>query len=231
MISFQKVTKIYPGHIDGEDIIALDNVSFDIQEKEFISIVGRSGAGKTTLLKLLLAQEPPTNGRIFFEDIDVHQIKSRHLPELRRKIGAVFQDYKLLPSKTVYENIAYVMEVMCAQDDDICRDVEEVLDIVSMTDRAESFPEELSGGERQRVAIARALIHRPKLIIADEPTGNLDLYNAWDIINLLKNIHNLGTTVILATHNREIVGNLKKRVITLENGRVVGDDKEGRFIL
>lgn len=231
MINFQKVTKIYPGHLNGDDIVALDNVSFDVQEKEFVSIVGRSGAGKTTLLKLLLAQELPTNGRIFFEDINVHQIKPKHLPEFRRKIGAVFQDYKLLSSKTVYENIAYVMEVMCAQDDDICRDVGEVLEIVGMTDRAENFPEELSGGERQRVAIARALIHRPKLIIADEPTGNLDPYHTQDIIKLLLRIHELGTTVFLATHNKDTINGLRKRVVTLDEGRVIRDEERGKFIL
>ncbi len=231
MIKFQNITKTYPEHSDSGDIIALDNVSFDIQEKEFVSVVGRSGAGKTTLLKLLLVQEHPTKGRIFFEETDIHRIKSRYLPDFRKEIGAIFQDYKLLSSKTVYENIAYIMEVMCARPEDICRDVKQVLEIVRMNDRSDNFPEELSGGEKQRVAIARALIHRPKLIIADEPTGNLDPYHTQDIIKLLLKIHGLGTTIILATHDKNIINNLGKRVVTLDEGKVIRDEEEGKFIL
>jgi len=226
MIKFQKVSKIYP-----RNTIALEDVSFEIKEKEFVSIVGKSGAGKTTLLKLLLVEERPTQGRIFFEGKDITKIKSGKLPEFRREIGAVFQDYKLLPSKTTYENIAYALEVIGASDQEIAGDVPKILEIVGLTERANNFPPELSGGERQRVAIARALIHRPEVILADEPTGNLDPYHTLDIIRLLLKIQEMGTTVILATHNREIINSLGKRVITLENGRVVRDEEKGHFIL
>jgi len=226
LIKFQTVTKIYPFNT-----IALDNVSFEVQPKEFISIVGKSGSGKTTLLKLLMAEEKPTRGRIFFEDQDIHKMKKSRLPRLRRKIGTVFQDYKLLPSKTAFENIAYVMEVMGASDKEIERDVPEVLEVVGLADKANNFPLQLSGGERQRVAIARALIHRPEVILADEPTGNLDPYNTSDIIKLLLRINELGTTVILATHNKGIINSLGRRVITLENGKVVRDEEKGKFRL
>ena len=231
MISFQSVTKIYPSHSNSSPTIALEDVSFEVKPQEFVSIVGRSGAGKTTLLKLLLAEEKPTSGQIFFKDIDVHKIKPERLSGLRRKIGVVFQDYKLLPSKTTYENIAYVMEVIGTRNEEISRDVPEVLDIVGLTDRAFNLPAELSGGERQRAAIARALIHRPEIILADEPTGNLDPYHTLDIIRLLLKIQEIGTTVILATHNKEIINRLGKRVVTLEKGRVIRDEERGRFIL
>jgi cell division transport system ATP-binding protein len=226
MIKFQNVTKTYtPG------APALDNVSFEIKPKEFVSIVGKSGAGKTTLLKLLLVEEKPTKGRIFFAGKDIHKIEKAELPQLRKKIGAVFQDYKLFPSKTAYENVAYVLEVIGAADEQICRDVPEVLRIVGLADKAQNFPVELSGGEKQRVAIARAMIHRPDVILADEPTGNLDPYNTADIIRLLLNINELGTTVVLASHNKEIINSLRKRVITLEDGKVARDEERGRFIL
>jgi cell division transport system ATP-binding protein len=226
MLKFEKITKIYPPHT-----IALDDVSFDIKSKEFICLVGKSGAGKTTLLKLLLVEEKPTQGRIFFDDQDVHKIRLEELPWLRRKIGAVFQDYKLLPLKTAYENIAYAMEVVGASDLEIARDVNEVLEIVGLTDKADNFPAQLSGGEKQRVAIARALIHRPEVILADEPTGNLDPYHTLDIIRLLLKINELGTTVILATHNKEIINSLGKRVVTLQDGKLIRDEAEGRFVL
>jgi cell division transport system ATP-binding protein len=226
MIKFQNITKIYP-----PNTVALENVSFEIKPNEFVSIAGRSGAGKTTLLKLLLAEEKPTRGRIFFDDRDLSKIKSSQLPQIRRKIGAVFQDYKLLPSKTAYENVTYVMEVIGASDEEIKRDVPQVLEIVGLQERSQNFPAELSAGERQRVAIARALIHRPEVILADEPTGNLDPYNTLDIIRLLLKIHQLGTTIVLATHNKEIINSLGKRVITLEKGRVIRDEEKGRFIL
>lgn len=226
MIKFQKVSKIYP-----KNIVALDNVSFEVEPQEFVSLVGKSGAGKTTLFKLLLGEEKPTSGRVFFNKQDVHKIKKSKLPFLRRKIGVVFQDYKLLPTKTTYENIAYALEVIGASDKEIKRDVPEVLEIVGLTERANNFPIELSGGEKQRVAIARALIHRPDVILADEPTGNLDPYNAASIIQLLININKLGTTIILATHNKEIVNKLGKRVITLEDGKILRDEEKGRFIL
>ena len=226
MIKFQNVSKIY-----NSDTCALDNISLEIKEKEFISIVGKCGAGKTTLLKLLLAEEKPNSGQVFFQDNDVNQIKSHYLPKFRRKIGVIFQDYKLLPSRNVYENVAYVMEVMGASNEEIKRDVPQVLEIVGLTEKKENFPVQLSGGEKQRVAIARALIHRPQLIIADEPTGNLDPYHTQDIIKLLEKINELGTTVILATHYKEIVNGLRKRVVTLEEGRIIRDEEKGRFIL
>jgi len=226
MINFQKVSKIYP-----PNAIALENVSFDIEPKEFVCLVGRSGSGKTTLLKLMIAEEKPSSGRIFFDDCDIQKIKAGDLPILRRKIGAVFQDYRLLPFKTAYENIAYAMEVVGAPESAIARDVKEVLDIVGLTNKAHNFPAQLSGGERQRVAIARALIHRPEVILADEPTGNLDPYNTLDIIRLLLRINEFGTTVILSTHNRDVINSLGKRTITLGDGKIVRDEKVGRFIL
>jgi cell division transport system ATP-binding protein len=226
MIKFQNVSKIY-----SQKTTALDNVSFEVKEKEFVSIVGKSGSGKTTLFKLILAEEKPSNGRIFFDSREVQKIKTKELPELRRKIGAVFQDYKLLHSKTVYENIAYAMEVIGASDEEIKKDVAEVLEIVGLTNRTDNFPVELSGGEKQRVAIARALIHRPEVILADEPTGNLDPYNTLDIIRLLLKINEVGTTVVLATHNKDIINSLDKRVITLQDGKIIRDEEKGRFIL
>ena len=226
MISFQGITKTYTSLA-----VALRDVSFDIKEGEFVSIVGKSGAGKTTLLKLLLAEEKPTKGTVFFKDLNVHKIAFGKLPYLRRKIGVVFQDYKLLNSKTAFENIAYVMEAMGADDETIERDGKEVLELVGLDRRTSHYPLQLSGGEKQRLAIARALIHRPEIILADEPTGNLDPYNAKDIIRLLLKLNELGTTIVLATHNKEIINQLEKRVITLEDGALLRDDKKGRFII
>lgn len=226
MIKFQNVTKIYSSNTP-----ALDNVSFGVKKGEFVSIIGKSGAGKTTLFKLLLAEERPTQGRVFLNNQDVHKIKKTRLPYLRRRIGSIFQDYKLLSSRTVYENIAYVMEVIGASEGQISGNVSQVLGIVGLADRALNFPKELSSGERQRIVIARALIHRPDVILADEPTGNLDLYNTSDIIRLLLKINEFGTTVILATHNKKIIDSLRKRVITLQQGRLVSDKEKGRLIL
>ena len=226
MISYRNVTKIYP-----PNIIALRDVSFDVEKGEFVSLVGNSGAGKTTLLRFLLAEERPTQGQVLFDNIDVHQMNRSNLPDLRRNIGMIFQDYKLLKSKTAYENVAYVMEVIGLESATILRDVSEVLEIVGLTEQAEHYPDQLSGGEKQRVAIARALIHRPQVIIADEPTGNLDPYHTRDIIRLLLRINELGTTIILATHNRDVINRLGRRVLTLADGRLVRDDEKGRFIL
>ena len=226
MIKFQNITKIYP-----PTTTALEDITFEINKKEFVSVVGRSGAGKTTLIRLLLAEEKPTKGRIFFEDIDVHKIRKGKLPELRRKIGVVFQDYKLLSQKNAWENIAYALEAIGATDEEIKKEVSQVLEIVGLTNRAENFPHELSGGEKQRVAIARALVHRPLAILADEPTGNLDPYHSTEIINLLLKINDLGTTVLLSTHDKEVINALGKRVITLEGGRIIRDEEKGRFIL
>jgi cell division transport system ATP-binding protein len=230
MIKFEKVSKIYPT-CSKSQIVALDEVSFSVGKGEFVSIVGRSGAGKTTLLKLLLGEEFPTAGSVFFEECDICKIKSEHMPLLRRRIGAVFQDYKLIPSKRTFENVAYALEVIGATNEDIDRDVPTVLDIVGLSERSDNFPRELSGGEKQRAAIARALIHRPDVILADEPTGNLDPYNASDIIKLLVRINEMGTTVILATHDKQVINSLGKRVITLDEGRIVRDEEKGRFIL
>ena len=226
MIRFENVTKIYP-----PDTVALKNISFEVEKKEFVSIVGKSGAGKTTLLKLLLISEKPSQGKIFFGGRDISEMGPEEIPEHRKRIGAVFQDYKLLDSKNAYENVVYIMEVLGKSDEEIVRDVPKVLDIVGLTERADHFPAELSAGERQRAAIARALIHRPEVILADEPTGNLDPYNTSEIIRLLLKINELGTTIILATHNKEIINSLGRRVITLDKGKIVRDEKEGRFIL
>jgi cell division transport system ATP-binding protein len=232
VIIFKKVTKIYPPNPPGgAPTVALEDVSFEIKEREFVSMVGKSGAGKTTLLKLILAQEKPTRGQILFDSQDINKIKPEKIPEFRQRIGAIFQDYKLLASKTTYENTVYVMKVLGKSDEEILRDVPKVLDIVGLSHRSHNFPAELSAGERQRAAIARALIHRPKIILADEPTGNLDPYNTSEIIRLLLKINEFGTTVVLATHDREIVNSLDKRVITLEKGRIVRDENRGRFIL
>jgi cell division transport system ATP-binding protein len=227
---FNNVTKTYNSNC-GLPITALKDITFKINEKEFISLVGKSGSGKTTLLKLLLAEEKPTVGRVFFYDQDIQKIKQSQLHEYRKKIGTVFQDYKLLPSKNTYENVAYVLEVIGASNEEIEREVPQVLEVVGLTDRAGSFPHELSGGERQRVSIARALIHRPDIILADEPTGNLDPYNTSDIIRLLVKIYELGTTVILATHNKEIINSLGKRVVTIDDGKIIRDQQKGKFIL
>jgi len=229
MIVISNITKIY--HSNKKPVVALRDVSFQIQKGEFVSIVGKSGAGKTTLLKLILAEEKPTNGTIIFDGYDIFKIKKSQLSLFRRRIGIVFQDYKLFPFKTTYENVAYIMEIMGASDRDIKRDVPQVLELVGLANRVDNFPRELSGGEKQRVAIARALIHRPDVILADEPIGNLDPYNTFDIIRLLIRIYELGTTVILSTHNKEVINSLGKRVVTLEDGRVVRDEERGRFVL
>jgi len=232
MINLQNISKVYPpAHPGATQITALENVSFEIGKPEFVSIVGKSGSGKTTLLKLILGEEKPTQGRVFFDNQDVHRLRKSQLPFLRKRIGTVFQDYKLFPNKTTYENVAYVMEVTGKKDEDIKRDVPQVLEIVGLSNRFCNFPKELSGGERQRVAFARALIHRPDVILADEPTGNLDPYNAFEIIRLLIKIYELGTTVVLASHDKEVINALGKRVITLEDGKVIRDEERGRFIL
>ncbi len=228
MILFQNVSKAYSS---SQLVFALKNISLEIKEKEFVSITGKSGAGKTTLLKLILAEEYPTEGKLFFEGKDIQKIKKREIHLLRRKIGTVFQDYKLFSNKTAFENIAYVLEVIGVSDEEIRYNVPQVLEIVGLSEKAENYPYELSAGEKQRVAIARALIHRPKVILADEPTGNLDPYTALDIMRLLVKINEMGTTIILATHEKELVNKIGKRVVTLENGRIIRDKKRGRFAL
>lgn len=229
MIEFRNIAKIY--HSSKTPVVALENVSFQIKKGEFVSIVGKSGAGKTTLVRLLIGEEEPSQGEIFFKGESVQNLKSKSLQLFRRKIGVIHQDYKLLTSKTVRENVEYIMQVIGVSDRDILRDVPQILEIVGLSDRQSNFPKELSGGEEQRLAIARALIHQPEVIVADEPTGNLDLYNTFEIVNLLKKIHALGTTILLATHNKDVIDSLGRRVVTLENGKVIRDDKKGKFIL
>src|SRR3989338_3638176 len=226
MIYFDRVSKVY-----SPTSIALEEVSFTIEPQEFVSLVGQSGAGKSTLLKLLLAEEHPSSGKVFFESLDMHKVSNSDLPKVRRRMGVVFQDYKLLPTKTAYENIAFAMEAADKNEEEIQQDVPQVLELVGLMDKAWHFPSELSGGELQRVAIARAIVNRPDVIIADEPTGNLDPKNTWEIISLLKKINDLGTTVILATHDKDVITSLKRRVITLEKGKMVRDEKRGRYIL
>jgi len=231
MILFQNVTKIYQSESSPNKIPALKDISFKIEPKEFLSIVGRSGAGKTTLIKLLVGEESITNGNIFFEGKNIGQTKFNELQKIRRKIGVVYQDYRLLLSKTVYENISYIMEVMGFSDEEIHKNTSQVLEIVGLQNKYRNFPKELSGGEQQRLAIARALVHKPELVIADEPTGNLDPYNTFEIINLFKEINESGTTIILATHDRRVIDSLDKRVITLEEGKLLRDEQLGKFIL
>ncbi len=226
MIFFDRVSKVYP---DGSK--ALEEATITIEPKEFVSIVGQSGAGKTTLLKLLLAEEEPTDGSVYFESTDIHTLNKKELNEFRRNIGMVFQDYRLIPQKTVYENIAFTMEASGKSDAEIEADVPHVLDLVDLGDKIWNFPNELSGGEKQRVAIARALVNQPDIIIADEPTGNLDPVNTNDVIHILKKINDMGTTVILTTHNKSVIDSLGKRVIVLERGKVIRDDKRGKYFI
>ena len=226
MVQFEKVYKLFPGSSFG-----LENITFTIKEKEFVSLVGPSGAGKTTVLKLLLAEERPTSGTIFFDGLDVHALGRSDVPRYRRRIGMVFQDFRLLPYKTAYENSAFAMEAAGKTEEEIETDVPQVLDLVNLIEKSWHFPHELSGGEKQRVAIARAIINQPDVVIADEPTGNLDPLNTWDIVKILEKINELGTTVILATHDKSIIDSLGRRVIAMENGRLVRDDKKGKYVI
>ncbi|MFH1089050.1 MAG: cell division ATP-binding protein FtsE [Candidatus Uhrbacteria bacterium] len=226
MIRLKNVSKIY-----SPNVAALQNVSLHIKPGEFVSIVGQSGTGKTTLAKLLFAEEHPSRGEVIIGGWDISKIKHSEVPLLRRQIGVVFQDFKLLPKKTVSENVAFALEVAGASAKRIREVVPQVLKIVNLHDRGDRYPRQLSGGEQQRVAIARALAHKPKIIVADEPTGNLDTINAHEIINLLKKINEFGTTVVLVTHNREVVNHLRRRVITLQDGNIISDEEEGRYRL
>lgn len=226
MFTFDKVSKIY-----SDSSVALAEVSFEVKPKEFVSFVGHSGAGKTTLLKMILAEEYPSEGSVLFEDINVHKIRRDRIPEYRRRIGIIFQDFRLLPAKTAYENVAFAMEVAGKPDDIIESDVPEVLELVGLADKMWNFPHQLSGGEQQRVAIARAIINQPDVLVADEPTGNLDPINTYDVVQILKKINDLGTTVILATHNKGVVDFLGRRVITMEKGRILRDDPTGKYSL
>ncbi len=225
MIYFDKVTKRYGG------TSALEEVTLAIAPKEFVSIVGHSGAGKTTLLKLLLAEERPTEGSVSFESINVHDLPTSALHFYRRKIGTVFQDFRLIPNKTAYENIAFAMEAAGRKDNEIRSDVPYILDLVNLGDKAHNFPAQLSGGEKQRVAIGRAIINQPDLIVADEPTGNLDPINTYEIVEILKKINELGTTILITTHNKGVVDAVGKRVITMDRGKIVRDDASGKYSL
>lgn len=226
MIYFDKVSKVY-----ADESIALEDVSFAVDPQEFVSIVGHSGAGKTTLIKLILGEDKPSSGKVFFGSTDIHKLSRGKIPEYRRRIGVVFQDFRLLSDKNVYENIAFSMEAAGRDDTEIESDVPHVLELVGLGKKIWNFPHELSGGEKQRVAIARAIVNQPDIIIADEPTGNLDPVNTYEIVQILKKINDLGTTVILTTHNKGVIDSLGRRVITMENGKVVRDDKEGRYII
>jgi cell division transport system ATP-binding protein len=226
MIYYDKVGKKYP---DGT--VALEEVSFGIEPKEFVTIVGPSGAGKTTLMKLLIAEDRPTAGSVFFESLNVHRLDKRSVGKLRRRIGTVFQDYRLIPTKTIYENIAFAMEAAGKNDAQIASDVPHVLELVDIGHKIWNFPRELSGGERQRVAIARAIVNQPDVVIADEPTGNLDPTNTAEIVRILRKINELGTTVLLTTHNKGVVDTVGGRVITMDRGKIVKDDRNGKYIL
>jgi cell division transport system ATP-binding protein len=226
MIYFDNVSKVYP-----DESKALDALTFTIEPNEFVSIVGHSGAGKTTLLKMLLAEEQPTDGTVYFQSTNIHDLRRNEINHYRRKIGAIFQDFRLLPHKTAFENIAFAMEVAGKSDEEIQSDVPHVLELVDLGKKMWSFPHQLSGGEKQRVAIARAIVNHPDIIIADEPTGNLDPINTYEIVQILKKINDLGTTVILTTHNKGVIDSIGRRVLTMENGRIVRDDKEGRYVL
>ncbi|HAO81747.1 MAG: Cell division ATP-binding protein FtsE [Parcubacteria group bacterium GW2011_GWD2_43_10] len=226
LIEFRNISKNYPGQT-----VALHNVTLNIDKGEFVSIVGQSGTGKTTLVKLLIAEEKPTEGRILLGGWDITTAKAREVPVIRRQIGVVFQDFKLLPRRTVFENVAFALEVAGVTAERIKEIVPQLLKIVGLEHKNDRFPKQLSGGEQQRVVIARALAHRPEILVADEPTGNLDSINTKEIIELLKKINEFGTTVILVTHNREVVNELKRRVVVLDGGRVVSDQARGRYVL
>lgn len=226
MIYFDKVSKDYP-----DSPPALADINLTIEPGEFVSIVGQSGAGKTTMLKMILAEERPTKGQVFFESVNIHQLSKGSIPHIRRRIGSVFQDFKLLPNKTAYENIAFIMEAAGRSDEDIKSDVPYVLELVGLKDKSWHFPRQLSGGEKQRVAIARAIVNQPDLLIADEPTGNLDPVNTEEIVQIFKKINDIGTTIMLTTHNKGVIDGLQKRVVTMEDGRIVRDDKHGKYVL
>ncbi|PIP28494.1 MAG: cell division ATP-binding protein FtsE [Candidatus Moranbacteria bacterium CG23_combo_of_CG06-09_8_20_14_all_35_22] len=224
MIKFDHVSKFFK-----DDKIILDNINLEIKAGEFVSIVGPSGAGKSTLLKMVYVEEMPSEGSVYFDGVSLDMISRRKLPYHRRRIGTIFQDFKLLPQKTTFENVAYALEVCGLSKEEILQNVPQILDIVGLGDKMEKFPHELSGGEQQKVVLARALIHKPLVIAADEPTGNLDSANSLEIVKLLLEINKLGTTVILVSHDREIVNKANRRVILLDRGKIICDDAKGKY--
>lgn len=226
MIKFQNVTKTYP-----EGYTVLRDISFEVNKGEFVSIVGKSGAGKTTITRLILGLDHPTVGDVYCKNIKIANASKNILRQLRRSIGAVYQDYKLLPNRSVYDNVAYVMSVEGKSNNEIAHNVDEVLNIIGLKDKEGKLPTDLSGGEQQRLAIARAIVTHPDIIIADEPTGNLDPYNTYEVMQILKKLNERGKTVILATHNRDIVNKMQKRVITIDNGKIIRDEAEGKFVI
>ncbi|GKU83381.1 cell division ATP-binding protein FtsE [Niallia sp. NCCP-28] len=224
MIEMKKVMKKY-----SNGVIAVNGLDIKIKQGEFVYVVGPSGAGKSTFIKMMYREEKPTQGTIMINGINLAKLKMSKVPMLRRNIGVVFQDFKLLPTLTVYENVAFALEVIEENPKKINKKVMETLDLVGLKHKAKMLPTELSGGEQQRVSIARSIINAPKLVIADEPTGNLDPETSWDIMNLLEEINNRGTTIIMATHNKEIVNTIKHRVIAIESGRIVRDEQRGEY--
>ena len=228
MILLDRVTKVYPG--DKEPVLL--DVSLHIAPKEFMFLVGKSGAGKSTLMKMLTREEKPTRGKIIVGGIDYDDLRKKHIPHLRQRLGVIYQDFKLLPNRTAYENVAFALEIAGVSSGEIKRTVPKVLELVGLADKGHKFPDDLSGGERQRVAIARSVARQPKILIADEPTGNLDPETSWGIVRLLEEINNFGTTILVTTHDEKIVNMLKKRVVTLKDGRVIEDQKvKGRYDL
>ena len=225
MIALDQVTKTYPG-----DVKALKGISLQIKKGEFVFVVGQSGSGKTTLFKLLLKEMEPTSGTIYINNKNLGRLRRRRVPKLRRGIGVVFQDFRLLKDRNVYENIAFAQQVVGAPNRLIKKNVMAMLKLVGLPDKAKSYPNELSGGEQQRVALARALVNNPPLLLADEPTGNLDPKNSLEIMKLLEEINERGTTVLVVTHNREIVNSFRKRVITMRKGVIVSDEEEGGYL-
>jgi len=224
MILFESVSKRY---FDGT--LALDDVSLEIKPKEFVFLVGSSGAGKTTMLKLVVREELPTSGKVIVDGEDLTKIKSGSIPDLRRKVGYIFQDYKLLYSKTAFENVALSLEVVGKKESEILKIVPEYLEMVGLIDRQKNYPFQLSGGEKQRLAIARALVHEPKIILADEPTGMIDPSATWEIVELFEKVNNWGTTVVMATHDFNIVNMLKKRVVEIDKGKIIRDEPKGGY--
>jgi cell division transport system ATP-binding protein len=224
LIEMKDVWKMYPNNVH-----AINGINIKIEKGEFVYVVGPSGAGKSTFIKMMYREERPTKGDILIDETNLSKIKERHIPLLRRRIGVVFQDFKLLSSLTVYENVAFALEVIEENPAVIKRKVMDVLDIVRLKNKARALPDELSGGEQQRVAIARSIVNRPDVMIADEPTGNLDPDTAWEIMDILEDINQRGTTVVMATHNKDIVNTLKRRVIAIESGRVVRDQARGDY--